>query len=247
MSQRPWTEDEFILALELYFRIPFGSIGKTNPDIIKLANFIGRTPSSVGMRLSNYAHLDPNLEAKGLNGGGKNCAVYWDKYSGDLGALKRAAAQSKLAIISQSESDNPLLHRIKEADRLVDDMYDFKFQDIVLANYGSRCVISGMAIPSLVMGCHIIPTSVNDEENLTPSNGICLTLLHAKAFVEGFISFDGDYRLHISPELKQYQFENGYSANFKRYENRQLNLSGVVAKPAPEYLDWHYQTVYRRS
>lgn len=247
MTNRPWTEDEFVLALELYFRIPFGSIGKSNPDIIKLANFINRTPSSVGMRLSNYAHLDPKLPANGLSGGGKNCAVYWEKYANNLGQLKSDAAISRARIIESASSTSSILQRVKEIDRLVDDMYDFKFQDIIMSNYHTKCALTGMSIPNLVVGCHIIPTSVNEDENLKASNGICLTILHAKAFVDGLISFDSDYRLHISPELKRYQFENGYSSNFKRYENKQLSLGDIILKPNPEFLDWHFQTVFRRS
>ena len=99
MTNKPWTEDEFVLALELYFRIPFGSISKSNPDIIKLANLLGRTPSSVAMRLSNYAHVDPNLKANGLSGGGKNCSFYWEKYANNLPQLKIDAALSRIRII----------------------------------------------------------------------------------------------------------------------------------------------------
>lgn len=246
MTNKPWTEDEFILALELYFRIPFGSISKTNPDIIKLAKLIGRTPSSVGMRLCNYAHLDPNLEADGLSGGGKNCKIYWDKFADNLPQLKIAATQSRIRLIENVDI-SASIQRIREVDRLVEDMYDFQFQDIILANYSQRCAITGMAIPSLVTGCHIIPSSVDDEVNLKADNGICLTVLHAKAFVEGLIGIDTDYRLHISPALKQYAFENGYATNFKRYDNQKLSFNKVISKPNPEYLDWHMNTIYQRA
>ena len=245
MTNKPWTEDEFVLALELYFRIPFGSISKTNPDIIKLANLLGRTPSSVGMRLSNYAHLDPNLRANGLSGGGKNCAVYWEKYANNLPQLKIDAALSRIKIVENVELSQSI-QRIKDVDRLVEDMYDFKFQDIVLSNYSQKCAITGMGIPSLVTACHIIPTSIDDENNLKADNGLCLTILHAKAFVDGLISIDSEYRLHISPSLKKYAFENGYSTNFKRYDNQLLSFNNVISKPNPEYLEWHMNTVFQR-
>lgn len=245
VTNRPWTEDEYILALELYSRIPFGSISKTNPDIIKLAKLIGRTPSSVGMRLSNYAHHDPELPANGLSGGGKNCKVYWDKYYHNLPQLKVDAALSRIRIIENVDVEDSML-RIKEVDRLVEDMYNFPFQDIILSNYSKRCAVTGIAIPSLVTACHIIPSSINEEINLKVENGICLTLLHAKAFVEGYIGIDADYRLHISSEFKKYAFENGYSTNFKRYDNQLLSFKNVIQKPNPEYLDWHMQTIYRR-
>lgn len=245
MTNKPWTEEEFVLALELYYRIPFGSINKTNPDIVKLAKFLGRTPSSVGMRLGNYAHLDPNLQANGLSGGGKKCAVYWEKYANNLPQLKIDAASSRIRIIENVELSQSV-QRIKDVDRLVEDMYDFKFQDIVLSNYNQKCAITGMAIPSLVTACHIIPSSVDEENNLKADNGLCLSILHAKAFVEGLISIDSEYRLHISPSLKKYAFEKGYATNFKRYDNHYLPFSNVVSKPNPEYLEWHMNTVFQR-
>ena len=45
-----------------------------------MAELIGRTPSSVAMRLSNYASLDPMLQARGvigLPGGADKCRSYW--------------------------------------------------------------------------------------------------------------------------------------------------------------------------
>lgn len=56
-----WTREEMILVLGLYLRLPFGKFHHSNPEVIKMANLIGRTPSSVAMRLSNYAALDPML------------------------------------------------------------------------------------------------------------------------------------------------------------------------------------------
>ena len=41
---------EKILAFELYCRTSFANISKTNKDIINLANFLGRTPSSVALQ-----------------------------------------------------------------------------------------------------------------------------------------------------------------------------------------------------
>jgi putative restriction endonuclease len=199
------------------------------------------------MRLSNYAHYDPKLSANGLSGGGKTCKVHWDKYANNLGLLKSDAAVCRARIIENGSDSSSSMERIKDIDRLVDDMYNFKFQDIIMSNYHSRCALTGMSIPGLIVGCHIVPSSINEEDHLKASNGICLTFLHAKAFVDGLIGFDADYRLHISPELKKFQFKNGYSTNFKRYENKMLSLGDITLKPNPEFLDWHLQTVFRRS
>ena len=67
-GQRLWTRDELILAINLYCKLPFGRLHKFNPEIIKLANLIGRTPSSVALKLVNFASLDPSLRARGIEG-----------------------------------------------------------------------------------------------------------------------------------------------------------------------------------
>ena len=42
-----WTRDEMILVLNLYLKIPFGKMHKGNPNVIKMAHLIGRTPDAV--------------------------------------------------------------------------------------------------------------------------------------------------------------------------------------------------------
>ncbi len=68
MAQRRWTRDELILAMNLYCRLPFGQFTKSNPEVIRLATAIGRTPSSVGMKLCNFASLDPHHQERGVKG-----------------------------------------------------------------------------------------------------------------------------------------------------------------------------------
>jgi putative restriction endonuclease len=60
-----WTRDEQILALYLYCQIPFKKTKANNPEVIKLANLLGRTPSSVARKLGNFGAFDPRLAAQG--------------------------------------------------------------------------------------------------------------------------------------------------------------------------------------
>ena len=57
-----WSRDETILAFELYCRTPLGKIGQSNPDIVELAELLGRTPGSVGLKMHNLAHFDSTLQ-----------------------------------------------------------------------------------------------------------------------------------------------------------------------------------------
>lgn len=66
-----WTHEEMILVLNLYLKLPFGKMDRRNPDVIHLANIIGRTPNAVALRLVNYASCDPQLQRRGIAGIGR--------------------------------------------------------------------------------------------------------------------------------------------------------------------------------
>jgi putative restriction endonuclease len=52
-GQKLWTIEELILAINLYCKLPFGKMHKGTPEIIKFAEMIGRTPSSIALKLYN--------------------------------------------------------------------------------------------------------------------------------------------------------------------------------------------------
>lgn len=59
-----WTREEMILVLNLYLKLPFGKMDRRNPDVIRLADIIGRTPNAVALRLVNYASYEKTLTPK---------------------------------------------------------------------------------------------------------------------------------------------------------------------------------------
>lgn len=251
MARRLWTKEEMILALDLYHRIPFGQINKGNPDIVKMAELINRTPSSVAMRLCNYANCDPALKARGvvgLAGGYAQCMPYWEEYSNRLGLLTSEALKSKKKIIENSVlTEDESLTRTSQWDSLVNELYNYKFQSVIKKNYHGRCAISKLKTDQFLVGCHILPVEDGEEDNIDASNGLCLTILYARAFLEGLIGIDAQYRVHISEELKSHQFENGYYSLFKKYEGSELSIKDVVIKPNPQFLELHMDTIFEKK
>lgn len=67
-GQSIWTREELLFAINLYCKLPFGKLHSKNPEIIKLANLIGRTPGAVAYKLVNFASLDPSLQRRGIKG-----------------------------------------------------------------------------------------------------------------------------------------------------------------------------------
>ena len=97
-----WTRAETILAFNLYCKIPFGRIDQRNPEIIALANRLGRTPGSVSYKLANLARLDPALRRRNIAGashGSKMDEEVWNEFQGNWDSL---AYESEL-LLSQPE------------------------------------------------------------------------------------------------------------------------------------------------
>ena len=66
MSERKcWSRDELMIAMNLYCKLSFGQIHQRTPIIIEVSQKLGRTPSSLAMKLVNFASLDPDLQARG--------------------------------------------------------------------------------------------------------------------------------------------------------------------------------------
>lgn len=79
-----WTRDETILALGLYFQMPWGRIHSRSREIIELASKMGRTPSSLAMKMTNIGRCDPTLSDRGVGGlahGGKSEIMLWGEFS----------------------------------------------------------------------------------------------------------------------------------------------------------------------
>ena len=83
VGQKLWNEEELLLAINLYCKLPFGKMHSRNPDIIKLAKLIGRTSGSVALKLGNFASFDPSLIARGIKGArnaSKLDKEIWDEF-----------------------------------------------------------------------------------------------------------------------------------------------------------------------
>jgi len=81
-----WTRDELIIVMNLYCKLPFGQFDHRTPIIIEVAEKLGRTPSSIAMKLSNFASLDPIQQARGirgLSGASKADREIWNEFTGN--------------------------------------------------------------------------------------------------------------------------------------------------------------------
>lgn len=207
MSQnRDWTRVEVLQALALYLVTPFGRMHSRNPEIVALAAQLGRTASSIALRLVNFASLDDSLAQKGMSGASNLVRQVWSEFleNGEiiLGAVELAGTGD--ISYSQPETANSDWG-MREGTDIQASVKQRRGQDffhkMILASYENRCALTGIDDARLLVASHILPWAESKEARLNPHNGICLNALHDKAFDRHLIAFDDDLKLLISPRI----------------------------------------------
>lgn len=211
-QRRPWIREEFILVLNLYYKLPFGRLHTRTKEVQELAKLLNRSANSIALRLTNYAACDPYIIAsgrKGMASGRKQCQPYWDEFANDRESLlfesERILAQLQGITIEQKFSSS--LHGIdsytgdEKIREIATRVNQSLFREKVLSNYEYKCALTGIYIKSLLVASHIIPWAKNKQERLNPSNGICLSSLYDAAFDKGYIGFDQNYKTVLSNKL----------------------------------------------
>ncbi|GAB7213815.1 HNH endonuclease [Dickeya oryzae] len=229
----PWTRDQLLVAFTLYSRLPFGKLHSRNPEIIDYAKLIGRTPSALAMKLVNIASLDPVIIDSGRTGlsqASKADRELWQELERDPQAFEQQCQQAITALTAPDDTSQHAL------DITPPDYYGHErmaittvrvgqqqFRKRVLKAYNERCCITGLEEPILLIASHIRPWKDIAEHRLDPSNGLCLSALHDKAFDKGLIGFNDHLELMLSPRLKMLSSEIVQN-QFEQYEGKQLHL-----------------------
>jgi len=256
MERKLWTCEELILALNLYLKLPFGKLDSRTPEIILLAEKLGRTPGSISMRLNNFASVDPfhqNRGIKGLIGGIKQVQPIWDEFINNkeellfesesiLARLEKKSIETKFSDILKGVEGLKGETKLREIKTRVNQN---TFREIVLANYSGKCAVTGIDIPDLLIASHIVPWAKNEQERLNPENGICLSPLYDKAFDKGLMGIDSHYKVILSPELKKRTVNDYYQTNFGIIEGKDINLPRKYL-PKREFLEYHLEVVFRK-
>jgi putative restriction endonuclease len=248
-----WTRDELIIAFNLYCKIPFGQIDQSNPVVIALADVLGRTPASLSWKLANFARLDPSLQARGIKGashGSKGEVAVWEEFNNNWDSLAFESERLLANLTSQSVEE---LNGLKEEDlpkdgiereRIVKIRVNQRFfRTTVLTSYSSRCCITGLAMPVLLSASHIAPWAKDPNNRMNPRNGLCLNLLHHKAFDAGLITITPEFRVRVSASLVTSTTTEANDTFFAQYDNHLAQLPRRFL-PDIALLEWHNKTVF---
>jgi len=208
-SRNNWTREQHLAAFNLYSRLPFGKMHKTNPEIVELAELLGRTPSAVAFKLSNFAAGDPVLQKRGISGmahGAKGEKEIWQEFHDDPETLAFASEKASAALRGDSvdstltDEENEVLGVDREAVVRIRVNQQF-FRKRVLSAYEHRCCVTGLCMPKLLVASHIVPWSIDKKNRLNTRNGLCLNALHDRAFDLGLMWIEDDFTVSFSEAL----------------------------------------------
>ena len=253
-KQNLWTKEQTIVALNLYCKIPFNKVSSSHPDIVKIARIIRRTPNSVKMKIGNFGSFDPELKKRGIVGLGntsKMDEIVWNEFNSDWNNL---AYESELLISKFAKQPLEKVSKInvddlpvgKEREAIIKQRVNQSFfRSTILSAYNLKCCITGLAISEFLVASHIIPWAKDEKNRLNPRNGLCLNSIHDKAFDKGYITITTDFRLKVSKALLDLKKDQAVTDLFMKYQNQLIFLPDKFL-PAKEYLEYHYQNVFRK-
>lgn len=249
--------EQTIQALFLYFQMPFGRLHQRAPEIIELASAMGRTPSSVAMKLSNFASLDPKITStgrKGLQGASAQDRSVFSKFYGDWDALVSAAQRPSddlgyhnqpvpTAAVAESRQTFRPFEGVSESERtIIARRGQSFFRNAVLANYDEQCCITGIADQRLLNASHIRPWQTDIENRHNPANGLALSATFDRAFDRGLITIDQSLNVQISRQLLQSQSDRT-RAHFAPFHGKPI-AHPTRFEPDLMFLRWHSESLF---
>lgn len=253
-NRRRWTRQELLVAFRLYCQIPFGKLHSLNPEIIKIAELIGRTPSALAMKLANIASLDPAITStgrKGLSSASNADREMWQEMQNNWENFALESENTINSILRGTESyvaENESAFEYPDytgKDRIVPTKTRIGqsfFRKSVLSAYKCRCCITGLAIPELLVASHIVPWRDDPANRLNPRNGLALSILHDKAFDLGMITINDDMTVRVSQ--KKFRVRNKFFVTaLKDYDGKSIELPDKF-QPHEDFLAYHRERIF---
>jgi predicted restriction endonuclease len=114
-----------------------------------------------------------------------------------------------------------------------------RFRRLLLERWGSRCAVTGVELPSVLLASHIKPWRLaTNAERLDPHNGLLVLPQYDKLFDRGFLSFADGGGILLSPATPQDKFEL-----LGVREDARLRAVGAAHRP---FLSFHREHVFLR-
>lgn len=218
--RRSWSREETMMAFALYMVLTPSECDDRGWDVQRVASVLHRTPNAVSLKIWNIEANDRNRRMSGRVGllhGSHLDREIWEEYSQEGDAFLNRCLDLVTDVLRQADQDNAFLsarfsslemasrvllgkERIVTAAQWVHQEY---FRNSLLTNYRHSCCLSGIRIDSLLIASHIKPWAESSpKERTASSNGLLLNAFLDRAFDQGFITINHDYRVIVSGEVR---------------------------------------------
>jgi putative restriction endonuclease len=115
------------------------------------------------------------------------------------------------------------------------------FRTIVIDAYGKRCAITAEKTLPVLDAAHIRPVTDGGIHEI--ANGVLLRSDLHTLFDRGYLTVDGEFRIHVSTHLRT-DFENG--EHYRAFAGQQLRLPlRPEFMPDQSLLEWHAANIFR--
>jgi putative restriction endonuclease len=248
-----WTREQLIVAFNLYCKLPFAKAVQTNPDVIRVANLIGRSPGAVAFKLGNFGSFDPELKRRGIGGlpnTSKLDRAIWDEFHTNWDDLAFESERLVAEFAKTSVEDlaeilvDDLPPGVERESKIRVRVNQYFFRNSVLSIYGRKCCITGIDSEALINASHIVPWSHAATDRTNPQNGLCLNVLHDRAFDRGLITITPDYKILVSQKLKDVGCEPEYRNYFDSLDGSSIRLPDKFF-PGKKFLKYHNEKIFQ--
>ncbi|MCA9041397.1 MAG: HNH endonuclease [Planctomycetaceae bacterium] len=224
-----------------------------NPEIIRYAEMLHRSPSALSMKLCNIASLDPEIifsGRSGLKGASKTDRAMWNEMIDDW---ENFANESEKAV---SQLEELFLDNQPKNLNIENENYEGReqtvlskqrigqnfFRKAVLSSYNFKCCITGVSNPHFLIASHIVPWKSNPTIRLNPKNGLSLSVLHDKAFDTGFLTISDEYTVLVSKAITK-SSDPFLSDTLLRYNKKPIVLPEKFF-PDKSFLKFHRENIF---
>ena len=122
----------------------------------------------------------------------------------------------------------------------------YVFREMMLRNFDFKCCLCGLSVVETLRASHISGWAEDKANRLNPTNGLCLAATYDAAVDKHLISLDDDYRLILSPSLREYYSNKAFQEQFKALEGRRITMPSRFL-PSQVFLAGHREKMWKAS
>jgi putative restriction endonuclease len=99
-----------------------------------------------------------------------------------------------------------------------------RFRRAILASYNATCCMSSLRVPQLLVASHIVPWRMDTQNRLNPSNGMCLSALHDRAYDQGLITVLPDFTIRVGEALRHTELDPFAQTSLAQCQGQAIRL-----------------------